>query len=111
MFGHPHMPSLDGATEWLNSERLDPAELRGRVVLVDFWTLTCINWLRTEPYIRAWWDGYRNDGLVVIGVHTPEFSFEHEIDRVRRAVADRGIDYPVAIDNDYKIWSAFDNQY
>ena len=80
------MPSLDGATEWLNSEPLSPAELRGHVVLVNFWTLTCINWLRTEPYIRAWSQAYRNDGLVVIGVHTPEFSFEHEIDRVRYAI-------------------------
>ena len=81
------MPPLDGATEWLNSEPLGPAELRGRVVLVNFWTLTCINWLRTEPYVRAWSQAYRDDGLVVIGVHTPEFSFEHDIDRVRRAVA------------------------
>jgi thiol-disulfide isomerase/thioredoxin len=106
-----HMPSLGGATEWLNSQPLSPAELRGHVVLVDFWTLTCINWLRTEPYVRAWSQAYRNDGLVVIGVHTPEFSFEHEIDRVRQATTERGINYPVAIDNDYEIWSAFDNHY
>jgi thiol-disulfide isomerase/thioredoxin len=105
------MPPLDGATEWLNSEPLGPAELRGHVVLVNFWTLTCINWLRTEPYVRAWSRAYRNDGLIVIGVHTPEFSFEHEIDRVRQATRDRGIDYPVAVDNGYKIWSAFDNHY
>ena len=105
------MPSLGGATEWLNSEPLGPAELRGHVVLVDFWTLTCINWLRTEPYLRAWSQAYRNDGLVVIGVHTPEFSFEHEIDLVREATKDRGIDYPVAVDNRYDIWSAFDNRY
>jgi thiol-disulfide isomerase/thioredoxin len=105
------MPSLGGATEWLNSEPLGPAELRGRVVLVDFWTLTCINWLRTEPYVRAWSQAYRNDGLIVIGVHAPEFSFEHDIDRVRQATKERGIDYPVAIDNDYGIWSAFDNHY
>jgi hypothetical protein len=105
------MPPLGGATEWLNSEPLDPAGLRGHVVLVDFWTLTCINWLRTEPYVRAWWQAYRNDGLVVIGVHTPEFSFEHEIDRVRQATKERGIDYPVAVDNDYDIWTAFDNHY
>ena len=105
------MPSLDGATEWLNSEPLGPAELRGHVVLVDFWTLTCINWLRQEPYVRAWSQAYRDDGLVVIGVHTPEFSFEHEIDRVRQATTERGIDYPVAVDNDYAIWSAFDNHY
>jgi thiol-disulfide isomerase/thioredoxin len=106
-----HMPLLGGATGWLNSEPLGPAELRGHVVLVDFWTLTCINWLRTEPYIRAWSQAYRSDGLVVIGVHTPEFSFEHELDRVRQATKERGIDYPVAVDNDYAIWSAFDNHY
>jgi thiol-disulfide isomerase/thioredoxin len=106
-----HMPSLGGATGWLNSEPLGPAELRGHVVLVDFWTLTCINWLRQEPYVRAWSQVYRDDGLVVIGVHTPEFSFEHEIDLVRKATKDREIDYPVALDNGYEIWSAFDNHY
>jgi thiol-disulfide isomerase/thioredoxin len=106
-----HMPSLGGAVTWLNSDPLDLAELHGRVVLVDFWTLTCINWLRTEPYIRAWADAYRDDGLVVIGVHTPEFSFEHDVDRVRQATTERGIGYPVAVDNDYEIWSAFDNHY
>ena len=105
------MPSLDGATGWLNSEPLGPTELRGQVVLVNFWTLTCINWLRQEPYVRAWSQAYRDDGLVVIGVHTPEFSFEHEIDRVRMATKERGIDYPVAADNDYEVWSAFDNHY
>jgi thiol-disulfide isomerase/thioredoxin len=105
------IPSLGGAAEWLNSEPLSPAGLRGRVVLVDFWTLTCINWLRTEPYIRAWSQAYRDDGLTVIGVHTPEFSFEHEIELVRAAVGQRAIDYPVAVDNDYAIWSAFDNHY
>jgi thiol-disulfide isomerase/thioredoxin len=105
------MPSLGGATGWLNSEPLSPAELRGHAVLVDFWTLTCINWLRTEPYVRAWSHAYRDDGLVVIGVHTPEFSFEHEIDRVRQATKERAIDYPVAADNDYEVWSAFDNHY
>jgi thiol-disulfide isomerase/thioredoxin len=105
------MPPLSGATGWVNSAPLDPAELRGRVVLVDFWTLTCINWLRTEPYIRAWSRAYRDDGLVVIGVHTPEFSFEHDADRVRRATIERAIDYPVAIDNDYAVWTAFDNHY
>jgi len=106
-----HMPLLGGASGWLNSEALGPVELRGRVVLVDFWTLTCINWLRQEPYVRAWSQEYRNDGLVVIGVHTPEFSFEHEIDLVRQATTERGIDYPVAVDNDYEIWTAFDNHY
>jgi thiol-disulfide isomerase/thioredoxin len=111
VFERLHMPSLVGATEWLNSGPLGPAELRGDTVLVDFWTLTCINWLRQEPYVRAWSQAYRNDGLVVIGVHTPEFSFEHEIDRVRQATTERGIDYPVAVDNDYAIWDAFANHY
>jgi thiol-disulfide isomerase/thioredoxin len=111
VFDRLHMPSLGGATEWLNSEPLGPAELQGHVVLVNFWTLTCINWLRQEPYVRAWSQGYRNDGLVVIGVHTPEFSFEHDIDGVRRATKERAIDYPVAVDNGYEIWSAFDNHY
>jgi thiol-disulfide isomerase/thioredoxin len=106
-----HMPSLGGAAEWLGSDPLDPAGLRGRVVLVDFWTLTCINWLRQEPYVRAWSRAYRDDGLVVIGVHTPEFSFEHELDRVRQATKERAIDYPVAVDNDYEIWRAFANHY
>ena len=105
------MPSLGGATAWLNSEPLGPAELRGHVVLVNFWTWTCINWLRQEPYVRAWSQAYRDDGLVVIGVHTPEFSFEHDIDGVRRATKERAIDYPVAVDNDYEIWSAFANHY
>jgi thiol-disulfide isomerase/thioredoxin len=105
------MPSLDGATGWLNSEPLGPAGLRGRVVLVNFWTWTCINWLRQEPYVRAWSQAYRDDGLVVIGVHTPEFSFEHDIDGVRQATSERAIDYPVALDNDYAIWSAFANRY
>jgi thiol-disulfide isomerase/thioredoxin len=105
------MPPLGGATEWLNSEPLDSAELRGHVVLVDFWTLTCINWLRQEPYVRAWSQAYRSDGLVVIGVHTPEFSFEREVGSVRQATKERGIDYPVAVDSDYEIWSAFHNHY
>ncbi len=104
------MPSL-GRAEWLNTEPLGPAELRGHVVLVNFWTLTCINWLRQEPYVRAWSQAYRDDGLVVVGVHTPEFSFEHEPGRVRQAAKERNIDYPVAVDNDYAIWSAFDNHY
>jgi thiol-disulfide isomerase/thioredoxin len=106
-----HVPSLGGATGWLNTEPLGPAELRGHVVLVNFWTLTCINWLRQEPYVRAWSQAYRADGLVVIGVHTPEFSFEHEIDRVHQATRERAIDYPVAVDNGYEIWGAFDNHY
>jgi thiol-disulfide isomerase/thioredoxin len=111
VFQRVHMPSLDGATGWLNSEPLGPAELRGHVVLVNFWTLTCINWLRQEPYVRAWSRAYRDDGLIVIGVHTPEFSFEHDIEGGRQAVKVRDIDYPVAQDNDYAIWSAFANHY
>jgi thiol-disulfide isomerase/thioredoxin len=111
MFERLHMPPFAGAAEWLNSEPLGPAELHGHVVLVNFWTLTCINWLRQEPYVRAWSHAYRDDGLVVIGVHTPEFSFEHEIDRIRPAINEREIDYPVAVDNHYTIWNAFDNQY
>ena len=105
------MPSLEGAVEWLNSEPLDRTDLLGRAVLVDVWTLTCINWLRTAPHVRAWWNAYRNDGLTVIGVHTPEFSFEHDVERVRRATVARGIDYPVAVDSDFAIWNAFDNHY
>jgi len=104
------MPALDGATEWLNSKPLGPAELRGHVVLVNFWTLTCINWLRQEPHVRAWARAYRDDGFVV-GVHTPEFSFEHDIDGVRCAVEKRAIDYPVAVDNGYQVWRAFANRY
>ena len=106
-----HMPSLDGATGWLNSEPLGAAELRGHVVLVNFWTLTCINWLRQEPYVRAWSQAYRDDGLIVVGVHTPEFSFEHDTDRIRQATKERAIDYPVAVDNDYEVWDAFANRY
>jgi thiol-disulfide isomerase/thioredoxin len=105
------MPSLDDATQWLNSPPLTTAGLRGKVVLVDFWTYTCINWLRTLPYLRAWADRYTDHGLVVIGVHTPEFDVEHELDNIRRAVKDLRVDYPVATDNDYGIWSAFDNHY
>ena len=111
VFERQHIPSLGGATAWLNSEPLSPEQLRGHVVVVNFWTLTCINWLRTEPYVRAWSQAYRDDGLVVIGVHTPEFSFEHELERVRLATKERAIDYPVALDNEYGIWTAFDNHY
>ena len=105
------MPSLSGATGWLNSPPLTASELRGRVVLADFWTYTCVNWLRTLPYLRAWDAKYRDSGLVVLGVHTPEFSFEKNIDNVHRAVRDMGIEYPVAVDSDYAIWRAFDNHY
>ena len=109
LFERVHMPSFAGATEWLNSEPLGPAALRGHVVLTNFWTLTCINWLRQEPYVRAWSQAYRDDGLIVIGVHTPEFSFEHDVELVRQAAKERAIDYPVAVDNDYEVWSAFAN--
>jgi thiol-disulfide isomerase/thioredoxin len=109
LFERVQLPSFAGATGWLNSEPLGPAELRGHVVVVNFWTWTCINWLRQEPYVRAWAHAYRNDGLIVIGVHTPEFAFEHDIDGVRRATKERAIDYPVAVDNDYEIWSVFAN--
>ncbi|MBM2614642.1 thioredoxin [Actinoplanes sp. LDG1-06] len=100
-------PSLDEA-EWLDS---GPRDLDGHVVLYDFWTLTCVNWLRTAPWRRAWWRAYRDDGLVVVGVHTPEFAFEHDPDLIRRAVATRGIDYPVVVDSDYAVWKAFDNHF
>ena len=106
-----NMPPLDGAGAWLNSDPLSLAELRGKVVLVQFWTYTCINWLRTLPYVRAWAKRYKDDGLVVLGVHTPEFSFEHELDNVRRAARDMRVDYPIAIDNDYAVWDAFANHY
>ncbi len=105
------MPSLDGATAWLNSSPLTREALRGKVVVIDFWTYSCVNCLRTLPYVRAWYEKYKDQGLVVIGVHAPEFAFEKNIDNVRRAVKDLGIDYPVAIDNDYAIWRAFDNRY
>src|SRR2546421_2347309 len=105
------LPSLGGAPAWLNSPPLSAADLRGNVVLIDFWTYTCINWLRTLPYVRAWAEKYREHGVVVIGVHTPEFPFEHDFENVRRAAKDMRVSYPIAIDNDYAIWSAFDNHY
>ena len=105
------MPSFGGATAWLNSPPLTAAGLRGKVVLIDFWTYTCINWLRTLPYIRAWAEKYKKQGLVVIGVHAPEFEFEKIPANVRRAVREMRIDYPVVIDNDHAIWRAFRNQY
>jgi thiol-disulfide isomerase/thioredoxin len=105
------LPTFDGATGWLNSAPVTAADLRGRVVLVDFWTYTCINWLRTLPYVRAWAEKYERHGLVVVGVHTPEFDVEHDAGNVRRAVEELGVGYPVAIDNDYAVWTAFDNQY
>ena len=105
------LPSLGSATEWLNSQPLTAAGLRGKVILVSFWTYTCINWLRQLPYLRAWAEKYKDEGLVVIGVHTPEFIFERDVDNVRRAAKDMRVDYPVAIDNDYTIWRAFNNSY
>ncbi len=104
-------PSLSGATGWLNSPPLTAAGLRGKVVVVDIWTYTCINWLRTLPYVRAWAEKYKNQGLVVIGVHSPEFAFEKDADNVRRAAKDIKVDYPIAIDSDHAIWDAFKNQY
>jgi thiol-disulfide isomerase/thioredoxin len=106
-----NIPSLSGATAWLNSPPLTEADLRGNVVLIDFWTYTCINWLRTLPYVRAWAGKYRDHGVVVIGVHTPEFPFEHDIENVRRAVQDMRVAYPIAVDSDYAIWHAFANHY
>ena len=105
------LASLGGATTWLNSAPLAAADLQGKVVLVDFWTYTCINWLRTLPYVRAWAARYKRHGLVVIGVHTPEFTFEQDVDNVRRAAQERGITYPIAVDNDRAIWSGFGNHY
>jgi len=105
------LPSLSGASEWLNSKPLTAEDLKGKVVLVDFWTYSCINCLRSIPYVRAWAEKYRDHGLVVIGVHAPEFAFERNVDNVRKAVATLKISYPVAIDNEYMIWRAFENEY
>jgi thiol-disulfide isomerase/thioredoxin len=105
------LASLGGAIAWLNSPPLTAADLQGKVVLVDFWTYTCINWLRTLPYIRAWATRYSEQGLVVIGVHTPEFSFEEDVDNVQKAAQERGVTYPIAIDNNRAIWSGFGNHY
>jgi thiol-disulfide isomerase/thioredoxin len=105
------LPSFDGATGWLNSSPLTPAELSGRVVLVNFWTYTCINWLRQLPYVRAWAEKYADHDVAVVGVHTPEFPFEHDSANVRLAIQDMQIDYPVVTDNDYAVWNAFSNHY
>ena len=105
------LPSLDGATGWINSPPLTSANLRGKVVLVDFWTYTCINWRRSFPYVRAWAEKYKTQGLVVIGVHTPEFEFEQNIANVRQAAREIMVDYPIAVDTNYAIWNAFNNQY
>ena len=105
------LASLRNATAWLNSPPLTAQHLRGKVVLVDFCTYTCVNWLRTLPYLRAWDATYRAHGLVVIGAHTPEFAFEHDLDNVRRAIKAMRVDYPIAVDNDYAIWNGFANEY
>ena len=105
------LPTFGGATGWLNSPPLTVDGLRGKVVLVNFCTYTCVNWLRQLPYVRAWAAKYSSLGLVVVGVHTPEFGFEHNLDNIRRALADVQVGYPVAIDNDYAVWGAFDNHY
>jgi thiol-disulfide isomerase/thioredoxin len=109
--GSDELASLSKATAWINSPPLTSANTRGRVVLVQFWTFTCINWLRTLPYVRAWSERYRDAGLLVIGVHTPEFTFEHDLENVRRATASMKVGYPVAVDNEYAIWRGFNNQY
>ncbi|MFY0732030.1 cytochrome c biogenesis protein DipZ [Pseudomonas sp. NFX15] len=106
-----NLPPLDGAVQWLNSPPLDAQALKGKVVLVDFWTYSCINCLRSLPYVKAWADKYRDQGLVVIGVHAPEFAFERDVNNVTKAMKDLGINYPVAIDNEFKIWRAFNNEY
>jgi thiol-disulfide isomerase/thioredoxin len=109
--GQSELASLERADEWLNSPPLGPEALRGKVVIIDFWTYTCINWLRTAPYVRAWAEKYKDQGLVVIGVHAPEFAFEKNIDNVRWAVKEMRINYPVAVDNEHTIWRAFRNNY
>jgi thiol-disulfide isomerase/thioredoxin len=105
------LAALDSAPVWLNSEPLAADELRGRVVLVDFWTYSCVNWLRTLPYLTAWAERYRDQGLVVVGAHAPEFGFEHDLHNVRRAAGELGVGHPVVIDNDFAIWRSFNNQY
>jgi cytochrome c biogenesis protein CcdA/thiol-disulfide isomerase/thioredoxin len=105
------LPSLDGAIEWLNSPPLTAASLKGKVVLVDFWTYSCINCLRSIPYVRSWAEKYKDQGLVVIGVHAPEFAFEKSVPNVKKAVGELGVGYPIAVDNDYAIWRAFNNEY
>src|SRR5215471_6430373 len=105
------LPEFTGATAWLNSDPLTPAGLKGKVVLVDFGTFTCINWIRTLPYIRSWAKAYGESGFVTIGVQTPEFEMEHDLDRVRRSLQAMHVDYPVIVDNDYAVWNAFANQY
>jgi thiol-disulfide isomerase/thioredoxin len=108
---HSPLSALDGAPVWLNSEPLTAEALHGRVVLVDFWTYSCVNWLRTLPYVRAWHERYADHGLVVVGAHAPEFGFEHDLDNVQRAARELGVSYPVVIDNDFTIWRSFENHY
>jgi thiol-disulfide isomerase/thioredoxin len=105
------LPGFDGATGWLNSPPLTSVDVGGKVVLVDFWTYTCINWLRTLAYVRAWAEKYRDQGLIVVGVHTPEFPFERDVDNVRWAAKDMRVEYPIALDSDYAVWRAFSNAY
>jgi thiol-disulfide isomerase/thioredoxin len=105
------LASFDGATSWINSDPLTPGGLRGRVVLVDFWTYTCVNWLRTLPYVRAWDAKYRAQGLTIVGVHTPEFGFERDLDNVIPQTRALGVEYPVAVDSDYGVWRAFENHF
>ena len=111
MSSEGHLPGFDRATGWLNSPPLSAADVAGKVVIVDFWTYTCINWLRTLSYVRAWAEKYHDRGLVTVGVHTPEFPFEQDVDNVRQAVKDMRIEYPIAIDSDYGVWRAFSNHY
>ena len=106
-----YLPGFDGATGWLNTQPLTADDLQGKVVLVDFWTYTCINWLRTLAYVRAWAEKYKDRGLVVVGVHTPEFRFEQNVDNVRQAANDMNVRYPIALDSDYAVWRAFSNRY
>ena len=105
------LPGFDAATGWLNTPPLTSADLRGKVVLADFWTYTCINWLHTLAYVRAWTETYRDRGLVVVGVHTPEFPFEREVENVRQAATAKRVEYPIALDSDYGVWEAFANRY
>jgi thiol-disulfide isomerase/thioredoxin len=106
-----YLPSFDGATDWLNSPPLTVEELRGNIIFVDFWTYTCINWLRTLAYVRAWAERYKDRGLVVVGVHTPEFPFEQDVDNVRQSAEGMRVWYPIALDSDYAVWRAFSNRY
>src|SRR5436309_4018110 len=108
---HSALSALYGAPTWLNTEPLTADALRGHVVLVDVWTYSCVNWLRTLPYVRAWADRYRERGLVVVGVHSPEFGFEHDLDNVRRAVGELDVGYPVVLDNDFAIWRSLGNRF